>query len=79
MPSPCCALLEGAGANRTFGPYGATNNLDLVSDLAREHGCESATLDRVRRTRELAASEALTSAADDVGQQIPKFFDGLRN
>jgi hypothetical protein len=79
MPSPCSALLEGAGANRTFGPYGGVDNLDLVSDLAREHGCESATLDRVRRTKELTASEALTSGADDLAQQIPKFFDGLRD
>ena len=79
MPSPCSALLEGAGANRTFGPYGGFDNLDLVSDLARDRGCESAILDRARGARELQASEALSSAAEDVGQQIPKRFEGLPN
>jgi hypothetical protein len=78
MPSPCSALLEGAGANRTIGPYGGADNLDLVSDLAREHGCESATLDRVRRFRELTASETLTAVADDFAGQIPKFFSDSR-
>jgi len=78
MPSPCSALLEGAGANRTFDPYGGADNLDLVTDLAREHGCESATLDRVRRFRELTAGETLTVVADDVAGQIPKFFSDSR-
>jgi len=77
MPSPCPALIEGAGANRTFGAYGGVDNLDLVSDLAREHGCESASLERARHTRELAASEALDVAGDDMGVRIPKLLDGL--
>jgi hypothetical protein len=79
MPSPCSALLEGAGANRAFGAYGGANNLDLISDLAVEHDCDSVTLDRVSRFRELTASESLTSAAEDVGGQIPKWFAGLRD
>jgi len=78
MPSPCPALIEGAGANRTFGAYGAVNNLDLVSDLAREHGCESASLDRARRTRELVPSEVLDFAAEDIGGRIPKFLSASR-
>ena len=78
MPSPCPALLEGAGANRAFGAYGGVDNLDLVSDLAREHGCESASLDRARRTKELVASEALDSAAEEIGGRIPKFLSDSR-
>jgi hypothetical protein len=78
MPSPCSALLEGAGANRTVGAYGSVDNLDLVSDLAREHGCESATLDRARRTRELVPSEALDSAGEDISGRIPKLLSDSR-
>jgi len=75
MPSPCPALLEGAAVNRAFGAYDA-DNLDLVSDLARSHGCESAMLDRVRRTRELAAGDALAEGFES-DNGIPQLFAGL--
>lgn len=74
MPSSCSALLEAAGANRSFGAFATPDNFALVSELATEHGCEAAVLARIAASRELPAQEALQSVSEDVDQQIPKFF-----
>lgn len=78
MPSPCGALVEGLGANRGFGAYGATDNLALVQELAQARGCEPALLARVVGTREQPPSEVLEVLADELDTQIPTKLAGLR-
>jgi hypothetical protein len=74
MHSPCVALLEGAGANRSFGHHGATDNLPLLRDLSRGRGCDATLFDRMVAGRELAAGEALEIAAQEMDGQIGKFL-----
>lgn len=74
MPSPCPALLEGASANRAFGAFASVDNFALVGELARERGCESAVLERIALSKQVSAAEALEQVADDLDQQIPKYF-----
>ena len=76
-PSACVMLIEGATANRTFGAYGATDNLELIGSLVERYGCEAAVLERIRQSRELPAPEALEALQDDLGEQIAKHLGAL--
>ena len=78
MPSPCSALLEGAGANRAFGAFGTVDNFEVVDELAKAHGCEPAVLARVHQSVELPAGDALRALADDLDRRIPDFFNPKR-
>ena len=73
MPAPCAALGEGAGANRAFGAY-SSDNLQLVLELAKSHGCEQALFDRAVASREVSAQEAWEQAGDTLDGQIPKYL-----
>jgi hypothetical protein len=81
MSSPCTALAEGVGANRSFGAYAASDNLELVVQLAQERGCERELFDRSAKSAEVSAAEALESTGIDsgldVGGQLPRFLDPL--
>jgi hypothetical protein len=74
MPSPCVALAEGAGANRSFGAYGATDNLTLVEEMAASHRCEDALIARAVGSQEVAAGDALEGAAAHLDERIPNFL-----
>lgn len=78
MPLPCGALVEGLGANRGFGAYGATDNLALVQELAQARGCEPALLARILGTQELPPSDVLEALAEELDTQIPTRLGGLR-
>ncbi len=78
MLSPCVALTEGAGANRSFGAYAATDNLPLLEEIAAAHDCEEALIARAANSQEMAAGEALEAAARDLHSQIPKNLDPVR-
>jgi hypothetical protein len=78
MSSPCTALAEGVGANRSFGAYAASDNLALVVQLAQERGCERELFDRSAKSAEISASEALENAGVDLGAELPRFLDPLR-
>lgn len=69
MPSPCVALAEGAGANRSFGAYGATDNLPLLREIASAHACEEALIARAVDSQEIAAGDALEGVAEDLDAQ----------
>ena len=71
--TPCTTLIEGAGANRAFGAY-ASDNLQLVLELAAKQGCEPAMLARAVATEEVPAAKALEILGDDLEAQIPKRF-----
>lgn len=73
MITSCTSLIEGAGANRAFGSY-ASDNLQLVLDLAAKRGCEPAMLTRAAATDEVPAAKALEILGDDLETQIPKRF-----
>jgi hypothetical protein len=59
MPAPCSALTEGMGASRSFGAYGATDNRDLLKELAAARGCDSDVMDRLGAAQELGSGEAV--------------------
>ncbi len=71
MLSPCVALAEGAGANRSFGAYGATDNLTLLEEIAISHQCEDALIARAINSQEVAAADALEGAAAHLDERIP--------
>jgi hypothetical protein len=72
--SPCAMLIEAATANRTFGAYGASDNLALIGSLVERYGCEAAVLERIRQSRELPATEALEALRDDLGEQVERYL-----
>jgi hypothetical protein len=78
MLSPCVALTEGAGANRSLGAYAATNNLPLLREIAGEYDCEEALIARAADGQEMSAGEALEAAARDLESQIPKHLAPVR-
>ena len=71
--TPCTTLIEGAGANRAFGAY-ASDNLQLVLELAAKQGCEPAMVARAVATEEVPAAKALEILGDDLETQIPRRF-----
>jgi len=77
MLSPCVAILEGAGANRSFGAYAPVDNLPLLQEIAAARGCESALIARAVDSEELVGDEAL-EAATDLALQIPRHLDQMR-
>jgi hypothetical protein len=72
-PVPCTALIEAAGANRAFGAY-ASDNLQLVLQLAAERNCDQGLLARAVATREADAADALRILGSDLEERIPKAF-----
>ena len=74
MPSPCVALLQGAGANRGFGAFASTDNLQLVRDLAAANHCEVPLFAQAAISDELRSTEVLEHLGLDLEAQIPKYF-----
>jgi hypothetical protein len=75
MPSPCSALIEGVVAARSYGRFGARDNLPLIRELYAANGCEPAMLERMDAARELDPGEALELAVDDLPEQIAKHLN----
>lgn len=71
MPSPCPALLEGVGIHRAVGPLAATDNGDLLRELAEQRGCDLSSFDRYVRAPELGGDEA-HQFASELGTRIPE-------
>jgi hypothetical protein len=80
MPAPCSALVEGMGMSRTLGAYGATDNRQLLSQLARDQGCETAVFDRLGAAQELSAAEVVATPdmLKFVSGEIPRLLDGAQ-
>ena len=76
-PAPCSALLEGAAASKSFGHYGATDNLPLIHELSRNLGCDEALLSRTAESQEIPVGDALESLSEEMADRIPKLLGVL--
>ena len=71
-PAPCSALLEGAVASRSFGHYGATDNLPLIQELSANKGCDADLLARAVASQEVPVADALEGISEEMANRIPK-------
>ena len=78
VPVPCVALGEGAGANKAFGAFASSDNLQLILELAKANHCEQAIFDRAAATREVTAQLAWEQMGSDLDSQIPRLLGSAR-